>query len=109
YALPDDDPAEWHVAGGDSFREGEEVGLDPVVLRAEPLAQAAEARDHLVEHEQDVVLATEPLDGGPVAVRRRVDAAGADHRLAQEGSNVAAGEDRGNGVDVVVGHVLEPG
>src|SRR5262249_59047530 len=62
HTLPDDDAAERHIARRDSLGEREEIGLDAVVLRPEPLAEAAETGDHLVEHEQDVVLAAEALD-----------------------------------------------
>ena len=48
-------PPSGGVAGGDALREGDHVGLEAVPDRAEPLAEPAEAADHLVRDEQDAV------------------------------------------------------
>ncbi len=40
---------------------------------------------HLVRHEQDIVLAADALDLGPVAVRRDDHAAGTVERFGHEG------------------------
>ena len=63
------------------IRSGSHVlpALDP-----EPRAEPAEAADHAVDHEQHAVLGAQVGDALDVAVGRRVDAAGADHRLAEE-------------------------
>ena len=55
--VADADAAERDVAGGDALGEGDDVRGDAVLLHAEHRAGAAEAADHLVEDEQDVVLA----------------------------------------------------
>ena len=89
HPAADDDRAERDVAGADPLRAGDQVGREAVALAAEPAAEPAEAGDHLVGDEQDVALAADALDLGPVAVGRRDRAAGADHRLADEGGGAA--------------------
>ena len=53
------DAAERDVAAGDALGELHDVGLDAVVLEAEPAPGAAEAGDHLVGDQQHVVLASQ--------------------------------------------------
>ena len=50
-------------------------------------AEAAEAGDHLVGDEQDVIFVQAPPGSSPSSLRRRHDAAGAEHRLADEGGD----------------------
>src|SRR5215207_7722346 len=87
-ALPHQHPAYGHVPGGHALREDEHVRLDPEPLRSEHPARPAEARDDLVRDEQYVVLAAEPTRGFEKAGRGRDYAAGADHRLAEEGGDL---------------------
>ena len=56
-------------------------------LAAPPVAGAAEAVDHLVVDHDDVVLVEHVLDRRIVALRRDDDAAGAHHRLGDEGGD----------------------
>src|SRR5580693_6812633 len=58
------------------------------MLEAEPAAEPAEAADHLVADQQNPVLAADGLDARPIALRRDDDAAGALHRLADEGRDI---------------------
>ena len=51
--------ADGGVARGELLGDGHQVGLDGVALDREPLARAAEAVDHLVGDEHDVVLVAE--------------------------------------------------
>ena len=95
-AVADQHAAERQVAAVDALGEGHEIGLDAVVLRAEPLAEPAEAGDHLVGDQQDAVLVADALDLRPVGVRRDDHAAGALHRLADEGRDVVDAELRGS-------------
>ena len=62
-----------------------EVGLDVLpALDPEPRPEPAEAADHAVDHQQDAVLGAQVGDALDVALRRRMHAARADHRLAEE-------------------------
>src|SRR5690606_3588351 len=76
------------IAGGEPLRHRHEVGLEPVLLEAEPFAESAEAADDLVDDEQDAVLAADLLHAPPIALRRNDHAARALHRLADEGADV---------------------
>ena len=104
HAPRDDDRAEGDVAGADPLRAGDQVGREAVALAAEPAPEPAEAADHLVRDEQDVALAADALDLGPVAVGRRDHAARADHRLADEPGGALAElvEDPGEVLGIVV-------
>ena len=44
HRRPEHDPAEWHIPRGHALGERDEVGPDPVVLAAEPVAQPAPGR-----------------------------------------------------------------
>ena len=57
------------------------------MLEAELAAQAPEAADDFVRNQQDVMALEHRLDGVPVALRRRDDAAGAEYRLADDGAH----------------------
>src|SRR6185503_8592961 len=70
YALGRDHRAERHVARRDPLRARDHVGREPVLLAAEPGAEAPEAGDHLVRDQQHAALATDALDLRPVAVGR---------------------------------------
>src|SRR5579871_415274 len=58
------------IARGDAFRHGHEIGLDAVMLIAEPFARAADATDDLIDVQQDMVPAADVLHALPVAGRR---------------------------------------
>src|SRR3546814_13845260 len=58
------------------------------MLEPEPLAEPAEAADHVVADQQDTVCAADRLDPGPIALGRDDHAAGALHRLADEGRDL---------------------
>ena len=80
-----DHAAEREVAAGHALGERDHVRLDVgPALDAEPGAEPPEGADHGVDHEQDPVLLAEVRDALDVALGREVDAAGADHRLAEE-------------------------
>ena len=53
-AAARDDGAERYVAGRDALRDRDQVRTDAEALAAEPLAEAPEARDHLVGDQQDL-------------------------------------------------------
>ena len=57
------------------------------MVRAEHGTETAEAGDHLIGDQQHVVGLQHFLDRIPIAFRRRHDAAGAQHRFADEGGN----------------------
>jgi hypothetical protein len=82
----DDHAAERDVAGGHRLGERRQVGLDAEVLAAEPASEATEAADHLVEDQVATVLVGQSPQAGEVALRRRVDAARALHRLGEDGA-----------------------
>ena len=83
-AVGGDDCADRGIRRREPLRAGDHVGLDVVVLGAEPGAEAAEAGDHLVGAEQDSVLVADLAHALPVARRRRERAAGILHRLHQD-------------------------
>ena len=62
-------------------------GLMLEMLEAEHRAEAAEAADHLVGDQQHVVLFQHRLDLGEIGARRHEHAAGAHHRLGDEGGH----------------------
>jgi hypothetical protein len=76
-----------HVGRGQHLGHRHQVGLQVEHVGAEALAQAAEAGDDLVGDEQDVVLLQHRLHAGEVARRRDDHAAGALHRLGDEGAD----------------------
>ena len=85
--VRDDDAGQRRVGRGQALGDGDQVGLDAVVVGAEHRAEPAEAGDDLVGDQQHVVFLQHRLDLLPVAGRRRHDAAGAEDRLADEGGD----------------------
>ena len=79
---------EWHVTAGQRLGAGDDVGLHVVGLAAPHPAGAAEAADHLVGDQQDVVVLQDRLDQVEVPGRRRDDAARPHYRLGNEGRDV---------------------
>jgi putative spermidine/putrescine transport system permease protein len=69
------------IARGHALGHRHEIGLDPVMLIAEPFAGAAHAADDLVDMQQDVVFAADLLHARPIALGRGDDAAAGGHRL----------------------------
>jgi hypothetical protein len=69
--------------GCDRLRDGDQIGLDSVVLDREELAGAAEPRLNLVDYHDDPVLVAEPADAVEERLRRDDKAAlaldGLDH------------------------------
>ena len=63
------------IARGHALGHGHEVGLDAVVLIAEPGAGAPDAADHLVDVQEDVVFLADLADALPIAFGGRDDAA----------------------------------
>ena len=55
------------IGGRETLRAADQVGPDVVALGREPVADAAEAGDHLVGGEQDVVAVAELAHAAPVA------------------------------------------
>ena len=103
----DEHAAERDVAGRDRLGERREVGRDAVVVGGEPTAGAAEAGDDLVEDQVCAVLVAQLAQRLQVAIRRRVHAAGALHRLGDDGRDLVAAlaHQRGDGLDVVGRHL----
>src|SRR5947199_5337586 len=60
-ALTDHHATQRHVAAGHALGEGHQIGPRAEALAAEPVAGAAEAADHLVAGEQDLVLVANAL------------------------------------------------
>ena len=69
------------VGRGQALRRRDDVRPDVVALRPEPVPDPAEAGDHLVRREQDVVAVAELPHAAPVALGRGEAAAGVLHRL----------------------------
>ena len=87
HLVADDRARQRRIGRGQALGDGDEVGLDAVMVGAEHRAEAAEAGDDLVGDQQDVVFLEHRLDLLPVAGGRRHDAAGAEDRLADEGGD----------------------
>ena len=77
YAVAHHHAAQGDVAIGNALGEGQQVGLEVVGLAAEPVAGAAKATDDLVHHQQDIPLAADALDLGPVGIGGNDHATGA--------------------------------
>lgn len=67
--------------------EGDDVGLETVEAAGEPLPRATEARDHLVDDREHVVLAADLLHSRPVVGGRHQHPARARDGLADEGGD----------------------
>src|SRR6266566_5797733 len=81
---PDDDGPDRQVAGAEALGAGDHVRIKTEPLAGEPGADPSVARDDLIGHEQHVVAPADLAHRPQVALRRRVDAASADHGLAEE-------------------------
>ena len=86
-ATRDHDPAQRQVTRRDPLGEHDHVGRHAETLDPEPGAEPSEPGDHRVADEQDPVAAAEVGDPLEVARGRVQDAAGADHRLEEEGGH----------------------
>ena len=75
------------ITAAQSLGQRDQVGLNAIAVDGQHVTHASEGGDHLVGDQQHVVLAKHCLDGFPVARRWRQDAAGADHRLGDEGAD----------------------
>src|SRR3546814_6307461 len=75
---------ERQIARGDALCQGHEVRLDVEQLAAEPVAGPAEAADHLVGDQQQVILLADALHFRPIGLRRHEDAAGTLDRRSEE-------------------------
>jgi hypothetical protein len=93
--LARDHAAHRHGAVVHALGERDEIRRDAERLRAEPRAHAAEARDHLVEDQQDPVLGADLAQALEIALGRNDHAGGALHRLDDH---------RGDGRGVVQRH-----
>src|SRR4029079_15304808 len=80
-AVGHEHPADRRVAARQALGEGDEVGLEAVPLRAEPLTETAEGTDDLVGDEQHAVAVTDLAYPLEVAGRRPETATGVLHRL----------------------------
>ena len=76
-----------HIGRGQHLGHRHHVGLQVEHVGAEGLAQAAEAGDHLVGDQQDVVLLQHRLDAREVTRRWDDHAARTLHRLGDEGGD----------------------
>src|SRR6185437_3602710 len=75
------------VAAGHALRGGHEIGLQIEALTAPIRAEPAEPRDHLIEHEQDVMTAKHRHDLLEVTLRRGNQAPRPHDRLGEECSD----------------------
>ncbi len=87
HTLPNDHTRQWRIRAREALRDGDQVRLHTVVLRAHLRPEPAEAAHHFIGDQQDVVLFQHLLDRCPVALRRSDDAARSHHRLTNERSN----------------------
>ena len=71
-------------AVGQRLRHRDHVRCDAEGLRGEGLPRAAEAADHLVEHEKDAVTGAYLADALQIALRRHDDAGGPRDRLDED-------------------------
>ena len=78
---------EGKVRRGDLFREGHDVGFDPVGLAAEHVAGAAKAADDLVGDQEDVVFAQNCLDFLPIGFGRHHHAPCPHHGFGNKGGD----------------------
>ena len=85
--LGDQGGRDRHVGARERLGHGHDVGGDAVGVATEHVAGAPETGDDLVGHHQDVMLFQHRLDLCEVAGRRHDDAAGALHRLGEEGGD----------------------
>ncbi len=69
------------IARGDTLGHGHEIGLDAVMLIAEPGAGATDTADHFIDMQQNIVFAADLLHPLPVAGGRSDDAATGGDRL----------------------------
>ena len=79
-----DGGAERQVTARDALRHRHQIRIEIPETRREPGAEAAEAGDHLVGDEQDLVAAAQLAQIPQVAVGRHDHAAGPLHRLGEE-------------------------
>ena len=84
HRLGGDQAGDRGIARGHALGHRHHVGLDAVILVAEPGAGAADAADHLVDMQQHVILAANLLHPLPVAFRRGDHAAAGGDRLEAE-------------------------
>ena len=89
------DTAHRHRTRGDTLCKGDHVRDHAVALRGEGMAEAAEAGDDLVEHQQDAVFVADRAQSLQIAFRRRKHGGRTGHRLD---------EYRGDGVVAVQRH-----
>ncbi|SKZ36268.1 Uncharacterised protein [Mycobacteroides abscessus subsp. abscessus] len=89
-ARRDEDRTHRDVPRRQALRCGHHVGLEIKARRSEPAlaSDTAEAGHHLVGDEQHIVVAADLSDLGQIALGRKVDAARADDRLAEERGNL---------------------
>jgi hypothetical protein len=73
----DEDAAEWRIPGRDTFREGDEVGLQAVPLGREHSASATKTGNHLIGDAENVIVAADPFQPFKISGRWRIHAAGA--------------------------------
>ena len=86
--------AQRHIARGDALGQAPHVGVHTPEPGAKHLAGAAEAGHHLVGNQQHAMTVAHRADQRPVVLGRHDDAAGALHRLGDEGGHgVGALED----------------
>lgn len=80
--------SEREVTAGHALGEGDHVGSEVPALDPEPAPHPPETAYHRVDYEQDPVAGADLGDPREVIAGRRVDPAGADDRLAEEGCDL---------------------
>ena len=97
-------------AAAQSLREGHHIGLDARVLEGEPLARAAHAALHFVEHHEPVVTIAQFANAAHRLVRERDDAAFALHRFEHHGADTRRGLSQAlDHLEIAGGHADEVG
>ena len=87
HPVPHQHATQGHVATGDAFGKGHQIGLVAHLLVGEPCAQTTKGTNHLVADQQDAELVDDALNLGPIAGWRDDDAARALHRFTNEGGH----------------------
>ena len=101
-AVVDDDAAQRRHTGSRALGEDDEVRLDVVADRTEPLPDATEPGDDLVGGQQDAVLVGQRAKPGPVPGRRSEATTGVLHRLGDDQRHLV-----GAGIDDRLLHLLK--
>mmetsp|Transcript_4682 Transcript_4682/g.18713 ORF Transcript_4682/g.18713 Transcript_4682/m.18713 type:complete len:217 (-) Transcript_4682:41-691(-) len=83
-----DDGSRGHDGAREALRGGDDVGVDVEIVHGKRLPEAPEARDDLIQDEENPMLLADGLYALQVAFRRDEDAGRASHGLHDDGRDV---------------------